>query len=175
MIRIAAVAAVVATLGASAAWAEPSSFGGQVTGLIDKACHPLIKGQELKAVAAAAGMKRSGGDLVLQLQGSQKIVLSPPTQANPNVCILALQYEVNGTQGVVDALTGWAAAQTPPIPELNAAYKPAPGLTGWSWSVDTGPVQAGLVFTARRTPDDKPVGRDYDVGTVLFSYRGAAS
>src|SRR5205085_7073780 len=122
---------------------------------LDKACTPLIKGQDIKAVAAAAGLKRSGTDLVMQLPGSQKIILTPPTQNNPTVCILALQYEVNGTQNLVGALGAWTAARNPPMPQLSAAYKPAPGLTGWSWSVDTGQEQVGLVFTSRRTADDK--------------------
>jgi hypothetical protein len=174
MRELMALAAAAVALSAGAASAEPApsgGMGGYVTGLIEKACIPLIKGQDAKAVAAAAGLKRTRTDLVMQLTGSQRITLSPPAGANPHVCTLSLQYQVDGTKDIVDTLTAWAAAQNPPLPPLSTGYSPAPGLTGWSWSLDTGQMQEGLVFTAQRTADGKPMGKDFDSGTVLFSYR----
>jgi hypothetical protein len=56
---------------------------------------------------------------------------------------------------------------------LASASTPAPGVTSWSWALDTGQMQEGLVFSARRTADGKPIGKSFDVATVLFSRSGA--
>ena len=174
--RLAGLAMALAASGAQAQPATPapsgSGIGPYVTGLLEKACLPLIKGQDAKAVAQAAGLKRSHDDWLLQLPGVQKIVLTGPTQANPTVCSMSVNYDVDQTKPLVDTLTAWAASQTPPVPPLGAGYSNTPGLTGWSWALDDGQIQEGLVFNAQRTADGKPIGKAYDVGTVLFSRKG---
>ena len=168
--------AIVAALSTSAVAAQPaaapaSGIGPYVISVIEKACIPLIKGQDVKSVVQAAGLKRSHDDLVLPLAGVEKIVVSPPSGANPTVCSLELSYEVDQTKALADALGAWAASQDPPIPVLAAASS-APGSTSWSWALDTGQLQEGLVLNARRTADGKPLGRNYDVADVLYSRRG---
>jgi hypothetical protein len=171
-------AGIALAMAASSALAQPASpaptsgIGPYVTGLLEKACMPMIKGQDPKVVAKAAGLKRSGDDWALQLPGVQKIVLSGPTAANPTVCSMSVNYDLGQTNALVDTLTAWAAAQTPPLPPRSVAYTGAPGMTGWSWSLDDGTIQEGLVFNAQRLSDGKPAGKNYDVGTVLFSRRG---
>jgi hypothetical protein len=151
-----------------------TGFGATVISMIEKACMPLIKGQDAKSVIQAAGLKRSRDDgLVLQGAGVERIVLSPPTSVNPTVCSMELSYQVDQTKAIADALTAWAANQSPAIPVLAAGATTSPGVTGWSWGYDDGTHSEGLVFNARRTPDGKPLGRGADVGTVLFSRRGA--
>jgi hypothetical protein len=156
----------------AAAPAAPAGIAPTVINLIEKACLPMIKRQDPKAVATSLGMKRSHDDWVLLLPGVQKVTLTPPTGANPTVCILQLNYELDGAKALVDALSAWSAAQTPPLVMLGNAFSNTPGTTGWSWSVEADQMQEGLVFNAQRTADNKPLGRGYDVGTVLFSYKG---
>jgi hypothetical protein len=146
--------------------------GGAIVSMIEKVCMPLIRGQDVKSVMTSNGLKRSHDDFVLQLTGVEKIVLTPPTAANPTVCSMQVSYEAGGTKSIVDVLTAWAASQDPPVPVLGSAYSNTPGVTGWSWALDTGQIQEGLVFNAQRTTDGKAIGRGYDVGTVLFSRRG---
>ena len=172
------IAGLALALAASSALAQPATtapaagIGPYVTGLLEKACMPMIKGQDPKTVAQAAGLKRYRDDWLLQLPGVQRIVLSGPTPANPTVCSMSVNYDLDQTKALVDTLTAWAAAQTPPLPPLGTAYSGAPGLTGWSWSFDDGTTQEGLVFNAQRMSDGKPAGKNSDVGTVLFSRRG---
>jgi hypothetical protein len=172
------IAALAIGFAAGAAGAQPAApaasggMGGYVTGLIEKACIPLIKGQDVKAVIKDAGLKRTEDALLLQLPGVQKVLLTPPSPANPTVCSMELTYDVGQTQALADALTAWAAAQNPPIPVLAAASSSSPGVTGWSWALDNGQLQEGLVFNARRSPDGKPLGHNADVGSVLFSRHG---
>jgi hypothetical protein len=73
---------------------------------------------------------------------------------------------------IIDALNGWAAAQTPPLAPLDRAYSSAPGISNWSWSVDTAQSHVGMVFSVQKTPAGQPVGRGYDVATLLFSQTG---
>ena len=168
--------AVLAAAGAAqsqpAAPSAPSSgVGGSVAQVIEQACLPLIHGQNIKSVAAALGLKRSRDQWMLPLPGVAQVLLSPPTTANPNVCTLNVSYEVDQTKALVDSLSGWAAAQTPPLAPQDAGYQLSPGVTSWSWTSDTAQAHEALVFNAQRDADGKPLGRNADVGTILFSWR----
>jgi hypothetical protein len=154
--------------------APPSGVGGSVIQVIEKACLPLIHGENIKAVSAAAGLKRSHDQWMLPLQGVEQVTLAPPTLANPHVCSLNLSYEVDGTKALVDALSGWAAAQNPPLAAQDAGYQLSPGVTSWTWTSDTTGAHEALVFNAQRSPDGKPLGRNADVGVVLFSWQPGA-
>jgi hypothetical protein len=172
----AAACALAVVLAVGAGHAQPAAapgIGTAVTGLIEKACLPLIKGQDVKTVAQAAGLKRSRDDLVLQLPGVERIILSPPTTQNPTVCSMEVSYEAGQTKPLVDVLTAWAASQDPPIPVLATASTTASGETSWSWALDTGQMQEGLVFNARRSAEGKSNGKNFELGTVLFSRSGA--
>ncbi len=149
--------------------AAPTGEAAQVLALIQNVCIPLIQKQDIKAVAQTNGLKRSGDRLVLQLAGVERITISPPTQANPTVCTLTVNHQIDQSKPIVDALTGWAAAQNPPVPPLSAGYQASPGMLGWSWALDTNQMHEGLVLTVQKTPDGKPLGKGYDVSTVLFS------
>jgi hypothetical protein len=168
--------AVLAAAGAAQsqpASPAPSGVGASVVQVIEKACLPLIHGQTIKSVAAAAGLKRSRDAWILPLPGGvEQVMLSPPTTANPNVCTMNVSYAVDQTKTLVDALSGWAAAQTPPLAPQDAGYQLSPGVTSWSWTSDTTEAHEALVFNAQRSPDGKPLGRNADIGTVLFSWRG---
>jgi len=152
----------------------PTGEAAAVISMIDKACTPLIRGQSIKSVADANGLKHArDDDWVLPLQGVERITLTPPTYANPHVCTLTVNLEIDQSKPIVDALNGWAAAQTPSMAPLSTAYQSSPGVTSWSWAGDTQQVHEGLVFSAQKQPDGKPVGHGYDVATVLFSLTGS--
>ena len=141
--------------------------------MLDKACKPLVKGGDIKPVVAANGLKRFHDDWSLQLTGVQRIVLASPSVANPHVCMLTVNFDIDQSGPIVDALNGWAAMQDPPLLPQDKGYKGSSGATNWSWSGDTAQSHTGMVFAAQKTPDGKPVGRTYDVATLLFSQTGS--
>ncbi len=140
--------------------------------LIERACLPLIQKQDIKTVAAQAGLRKTRDAYVLQLEGVQKITLTPPTVANPDVCTLTVNHDVDQAPSFVDALSAWTASRNPPIPPLGARYQISPNVFGWSWSLDTGTVREGVAFTAQKQADGRPVGKAYDVSVLLFSHSG---
>ena len=150
----------------------PTGVAAYVISTIEKACLPLTQGKDIKVVAKEVGLRKSRDVYVLPLTGVERIILAPPTTANPGVCILTINHAIDGSRPIVDALTNWAASQNPPIPPLGTGYQASPGVLGWSWVVEAGQMQEGVVFTAQKTPDGRPIGKGYDVSTVLFSRRG---
>ena len=174
LVAAAAFACAGAALSQTTAPSAPGSgASAYVATIVEKACIPLIKGQDAKAVAAATGMKRKGDGLLLTLPGVERIALDPPTEANPTVCTLTVNYEMDQAKSLADALSSWAAAQTPTLAPLSTGYQPRPGVTSWSWTADTSSMHEGLVLNTEKTPDGKPLGHGYDVATVLFSLSGS--
>ncbi len=151
---------------------KPTGEAIPMIDLMEQACLPLIAKQDVKSVTKANGLKKTRDGLVLRLPGVQQITVSPPTNANPEICTLTIRYEVDQSKPLVDALFVWAATRMPPLPPLSSDYKPTPTLTTWSWAVDTGQMKEGLVFTIRKKPDGSPVGRGYDEATLLLSKTG---
>ncbi len=139
--------------------------------MIEKVCVPLIHGQDAASVAAANGLKKTRDGWVLLLEGVQRISVFGPTVANPTICTLTVNYDLDQTKPFLDALGNWAAAQNPPLPPFQTAVDNGPGATGWSWYVDAGAFHKGVVFTAQKKPDGKPMGRTYEVATVRFSLK----
>jgi hypothetical protein len=150
----------------------PSSIAPYVLSTLDKVCTPLIHKAKIKEVAQANGLKHSHGAWVLQLQGVDQITVSPPTQANPTVCTLDLHYQIDQTPGLVAALNAWAAAQNPPLQPGDVGYQATAALKSWTWTGGTVAAREAVVFNARRTPDGRPIGKDYDAGTILFNLTG---
>ena len=129
----------------------------------------MIKGQKIKDVAQAAGLRRFRDDWLLQGPGVERVIITAPTIANPTVCQMILNYEVGQTDGVVGVLSGWAAAQNPPLQALSVAYSAGPSVTGWTWEMDNGQQHTGLVFDWQKSADGKALGRTFEVATILFS------
>jgi hypothetical protein len=152
--------------------APPSTIAPYVISTIEKVCIPLIHKEKVKQVAKDNGLKRTRDGLVLQLQGVDKVTVSPPTKANPTVCTLTLEYQIDTGEGIVAALNGWAAAQTPPLEPRDVGYQATPAIKSWSWTGGTPPAREAMVFNIRKTPDGRPLDKDHDVATVLFSLSG---
>ena len=151
--------------------AAPAAIAPYLQSAIEKVCLPLIAGAKIKDVAQATGLRHSRDDWMLQGPGVEKVVITIPSVANPTVCTMTVNYELGQTDGVVAVLSGWAAAHNPPLAVLSAGYAANPGVTGWSWELDTPAQHVGLVFDAQKGPDGKPVGKGFEVGTLLFSAR----
>ena len=150
----------------------PAAIGPYLLAAIDKVCLPLIQGQKIKDVAQANGLRRSREDWLLQGPGVERVVITIPSVANPTVCSMTVNYEIGQTDGVVAVMNNWAAAHNPPLAVLSAGYAANPGVTGWSWELDIPAQHVGLVFDAQKGADGKPVGKGFEVGTLLFSARG---
>ncbi len=150
----------------------PAAISPYLLAAIDKVCLPLIQGQKIKDVAQANGLRRSRDDWALQGPGVERVIITIPSVANPTVCSMSVNYEVGQTDGVVAVLNNWATAHNPPLAVLSAGYAANPGVTGWSWELDTPAQHVGLVFNAQKGADGKPVGKTFEVGTLLFSARG---
>ena len=54
----------------------------------------------------------------------------------------------------------------------DVGYQATAGLKSWTWTGGAPPVREAVVFNARKTPDGRPIGKDYDAGTILFSLAG---
>jgi hypothetical protein len=108
----------------------------------------------------------------MQGPGVERIIITPPSVANPDVCQATVNYEIGQTAGVVGVLGNFAVSQTPPMQVLSSGYAAGPGVTGWTWEADDGARHEGLVFDYQQTPDGKPLGKDFDVATLLFSAKG---
>jgi len=152
--------------------APQSAIAPYVVSTLDKVCTPLIQKQDPKALARANGLKRRRDVLVLEAGGVNRITISGPTVANPTVCTLTLNYDVDTTDGIVAALNAWAAAQDPPLPAADVGYQAAPGMKSWSWSGGTTALRQAVVLNAQKAADGRPVGKGYDVATVLFNRAG---
>ncbi len=168
--------AAVATAGAAYAQSEapppaapPAAIAPYLVTAIDKVCDPLIHGQKLKDVSQATGLRRFRDSYALQGPGVERVIINPPSVANPTVCQMTINYEVGQTPGVVAALSNWAASQNPPMQVLSAGYAAGAGVTGWTWEYDSGAVHQGLVFDYQ-SADGKPMGRTFEVGTLLYSH-----
>jgi hypothetical protein len=131
----------------------------------------MIRGQNEAQVAAANGLRKTKTGWLLPLDGVQQIMLTPPTIANPTVCTLTVNHDIDQAKPIVDALGNWAASQYPALTPNQTAYASGPGATGWSWYYDSSTFHKGVVFTAQKRPDGKPIGKNYDVSTVLFMLR----
>ena len=122
-------------------------------------------------MAQANGLRHARDDWMLQGPGVERVVITIPSVANPTVCTMTVNYEVGQTDGVVAALSNWAAAHNPPLAVLSAGYAAGDGVTGWTWELDTPAQHVGLVFDVRKGPGGQPAGRSYEIGTILFSAR----
>ena len=169
-------AAATAAIGAAHAQPAPppppapsAAIGPFLIQAIEKVCLPLIQGQKIKDVVQANGLRHFREDWLLQGPGVERLIITPPSVANPTICQLTINYELDQTPGVVGVLANWAGSQTPPLQVLSSGYAVGPGVTGWSWDVDSGGGHQGLVFDRQTTPDGKPLGRTFEVGTMLFS------
>ena len=149
--------------------APPAAIAPYLVTAIDKVCDPLIHGQKLKDVSQATGLRRFRDSYALQGPGVERVIINPPSVANPTVCQMTINYEVGQTPGVVAALSNWAASQNPPLQVLSAGYAAGAGVTGWTWEYDSGAVHQGLVFDYQ-SADGKPMGRTFEVGTLLYSH-----
>jgi hypothetical protein len=150
----------------------PSTIAPYILSTLQKVCVPLIHKEKVKQVAAANGFRLRRNELELRLPGVDKITVSPPSVANPTVCTLSLEYQIDQTPGLVAALSAWAAAQSPPLQPGDVGYQATPAIKSWTWTGGVAPMREAVVFNARKTPDGRPVGKDHDEGTILFSLSG---
>jgi hypothetical protein len=158
---------------APAAPAAPAAaIGPYLNQAIEKVCIPLIQGQKINDVAKANGLRHFHDDWLLQGPGVERVIISLPTVANPTICNMTVDYELGQTLGIVTVLGNWAASQNPPLDVLESGSAVGPGVTGWTWAVDTSSGgHTGVVFDHQTSPDGKPLGRGFDVGTLMFSYK----
>ena len=149
--------------------APAAAIGPYLIQAIDKICLPLIHGQKIKDVAQANGLRHYRDDWLLQGPGVERVIIAPPSIANPTVCQMTINYELDQTPGVVGVLGNWSGSQTPAMQVLAAASAVGPGVTGWTWESNDASGHQGLVFDHQTSADGKPLGRTFEVGTVLFS------
>ena len=138
--------------------------------MLNNVCLPAVTGGDEKTIARAQALRKGrDGSYLLKLEGVQAIVFSP-SPANPSLCSLTINLDIGQQQPLIDALAGWAAARPAPLTPVDQAYQTA-GFTSWSWTSDTSAGHQGLVFNLERTADGRPIGKGYDVATVLYSNR----
>ncbi len=113
---------------------------------LQQVCLPALEGGDVKAAASTAGFHLKDGLWVLQINGERRIELSPPDEANPHVCSAAVYARPESQAALLQALSGWAAAQHP---ALTPVQEPASAAsTGWSTSSWRGSTAAGTLGVA---------------------------
>lgn len=137
-----------------------------VVALVETVCQPLIAGQDVKTVTKAAGLRKSAANWVLKAKGAPTVTLTPPTEANPNACVMVLDTQPGESQPLVDGLAWWAGTRTPPMKPFDTAYQSG-GITSWSWTYDTATRHQGLALSVTQGGGSHGA----DEATVLYSDR----
>jgi hypothetical protein len=160
----------------AAAPAPPAPVSGdaaQLLSVLDHVCIPIIGGAKASAVAPALGMRiNRDGDLVMQLDGSKRITVTPPNEANPRLCTLTMVYDIGGDGVIFDALNGWAHAK--PVPYESRRVKDSSQVDNEThitstWDGAEAGATEGLVLIQAKRADGRPLSGRGDQATILFS------
>ena len=182
MIRTCAALLVVTAIALPAAAQTPppaptpalgAADAAQIVSVIDRVCIPIIGGAKASAVASAVGMRTNrDGDMVMQLEGSGRITVSPPSESNPTVCTMTALYDIGGDGAVYDALNGWAHARTIPYEQRrtreSSQVDNETHVTS-TWIGTEGTSAANLVLIQEKRADGRSMTGRADQATILFS------
>jgi hypothetical protein len=151
-----------------------SGDGYEVIQVLNTVCEPGVKGGDLDARAKAAGFKKTRDGWVKVLGAKPfTIKLDFFSVANPNVCIMYLDYAAGGAQTIVDGLNAWAYLHEPFMRLYrNDEYNTDLLRRTISWEhVGENGASTGLVFVGEKKPDGSPVSKIGDHATLRFQIR----
>ena len=151
-----------------------SGNGYEVIQVLNTVCEPGVKAGDLDARAKAAGFKKTREGWVRTL-GAKPYTIKMEffSVANPNVCVLTLDYATDGAQGIVDGLNAWAYLHEPFMQLYrNDEYKTDNLRRTISWEhVGEGGASTGLVFVGEKKADGTALSKVGDRATLRFQIR----
>jgi hypothetical protein len=151
--------------------ASPAAAAALTT--LEKVCLPLLRGEKLKDVSAATGIKERRGEWSLPIADGQTVVITPPSGANNTVCSAKLSYAVGAGQPITQALDHWASASAPPLQKVKDGEETKGPLrlrktTSWFGPGRNG-ATIGVVLSEEKDLQGRPAGGDVDEATLLVS------
>jgi len=147
----------------------------RVLDMLDRVCAPLARGGNVKTTAQAVGMRINGdGDMILGQDGGRRIIVHPPTTANPNNCSMTVRYVAGEEAPIRDGLEAWSERRDPPLgPDKVAVQNPEDGgvsITS-TWLGYANSKVEGVVLIVHNKADGTPQGGHIGEAQVLYSYR----
>jgi hypothetical protein len=184
MMRPVCLSALALVLGTSTEAQASSAMAGDLRSpeavalqvALEGVCLPLAKGRPMKTLAANAGVRERNEEWVMPIRGREAIVLSPPTEANPNLCAFTITYPAGQQAPLLELLNNWASGRgLSPVKVREASRGPVRKRWASTWEgVAEGGVMA-IVFSEERTLAGEPLGGSLDTATVMLSLSRAAS
>jgi hypothetical protein len=147
----------------------------RVLDVLDRVCAPLVRGANVRTTASSVGLRINGdGDMILGQDGGRRMIIQPPTTANPNNCTMTVRYVAGEEAAIAQGLDAWSQRRTPPLaPDKTAAQSPEDGgvsvTSTWLGYAD-GKAE-GVVFILHNKTDGTPQGGHIGEAQVLYSYR----
>jgi hypothetical protein len=151
-----------------------SGDGYEVIQVLNTVCEPGVKAGDLDARAKAAGFKKTRDGWVRTLGAKPYTVkIDFFSVANPNVCIMTLDYAAGGAQPIIDGLNTWAYLHEPFMQLYrNDEYNTDLLRRTISWEhVGDNGASTGLVFVGEKKPDGTAVNKIGDHADLRFQIR----
>lgn len=164
------IAAAGLGLAISGPAAAAESSAASLVAAVERICLPLIGKEEIEKVASSTGLAKRDGDWTLRFQGSGAVRISPPSNANPNVCMGSVEYERANEKAIVSALAEWAGAKgLKPVKSGEQTKNAYLQYRTNSWSGRMGGKTTTVVFTEQTELDGKPTAGSLDEAVLLVS------
>jgi hypothetical protein len=149
----------------------------RVLDILDRVCAPLVRGANLKSTAQTVGMRISGDDdkiLNLSQDGGRRIIVAPPTVANPSNCTMTVRYVAGEEAAILEGLQAWSDRRDPQLaPDKVAVQNPEDGGVSVTstWLGYANGKAEGVVFIVHNKADGTPQSGHIGEAQVLYSYR----
>jgi hypothetical protein len=147
----------------------------RVLDILDRVCAPLVRGANLKSTASSVGMRINGdGDMILGQDGGRRMIVTPPSVANPNNCTITVRYVAGEEGAILEGLQAWTDRRDPRLaPDKTAAQSPENGGVSVTstWLGYANSKAEGVVFILHNKTDGTPQGGHIGEAQVLYSYR----
>jgi hypothetical protein len=147
----------------------------RVLDILDRVCAPLVRGGAVKTIAQTVGLRVNGdGDMILGQDGGRRMIIHPPTTANPNNCSITVRY-VAGEEGAIrDGLEAWSQRRDPMLgPDKVAVQSPEDGGVSVTstWLGYANGKEEGVVLILHNKADGTPQNGHIGEAQILYSYR----
>lgn len=138
-----------------------------VLNVLDRVCGPMVRGGDLKALAAPAGFKLKKGAWVWAYTKGYTITVTPPG-TNPEVCTVDVSHPIDGAAPLIIDLHNWAMQRGW---ELFRNDKVTTDLerTTRSWELNSATDREALVLVSSRKPGGAPLSSKGDQTQLLYS------
>lgn len=163
-----AAAGLALTTPGSVGAAETSA--ASIVAAVERICLPLLSKQPIETVASSTGLAKRDGEWTLRFQGAGAVRISPPSPANPTVCMGSVEYERANEKAIVEALAEWAGAKgLKPVKTGERTKNAYLQYRTSSWSGRVGGKATTVIFTEQTELDGRPTAGALDEAALLVS------